>query len=207
MVTCTTPVTAVILAGGLSTRMGGSKGLQMLQDKALIAWVLDAVKGSSAEVLINANEKQDAYEQFDCRVIVDQMPDWPGPLAGLQAALSVAQTEYVMTVPCDTPFLPHNLIEQLLAVQSANATEAVVARVDGHRQPTIALYKINVLPKLNAYLGSGRRKVNDWLDTLNLSEAVFENASDFDNINTQDDLKRVTLSILKAEAFWRKESE
>lgn len=200
MVTCTTPVTAVILAGGLSTRMGGSKGLQMLRGKALIAWVLDAVKDSSAEVLINANEKQEVYAQFGYRVIVDQLPDWPGPLAGLQAALSCAQSDYVITVPCDTPFLPLNLIGQLLAVQSTSATEAVVAKVDGNRQPTIALYNKNVLPKLNAYLLSGKRKVNDWLDTLSLSEAVFENACDFDNINTQDDLKRVSLSILKAES-------
>lgn len=195
--TCISPVTAVILAGGLSTRMGSNKGLQMLQGTAFIAWVLDAVKDSCAEVLINANEKLEEYAQFGCRVIVDQMPDWPGPLAGLQAALSCAQTEYVMTVPCDTPFLPHNLINQLLAAQRINATEAVVAEADGYRQPTIALYNKNVLPKLNAYLGSGRRKVNDWLDTLDLSVVVFDHASNFENINTQEDLARMTQVLLE----------
>lgn len=184
------PVTTVILAGGLGTRMGGDKGLQALHGRALISWVLEAVGRGSDETLINANDAQPAYAHFGCRVIPDQIPGWQGPLAGLLSALSCAHTEYVMSVPCDTPFLPDDLIERLLEAQKSNATEAAVAVVGGRRQPTVALYSISVLPKLLAYLGSGGRKVNDWLDTLQLSEVAFDNAADFDNINSVEDLAR-----------------
>ena len=183
-------VTTVILAGGRGTRIGGDKGLQTLHGMALINWVLEAVNSNSDEILINANNAQETYAHFGYRVIADQIPDWQGPLAGLQAALSCAQTDYVMTVPCDTPFLPDDLITRLLDAQSLNASEAAVAVVGGYRQPTIALYSKSVLPKLLAYLGSGGRKVNDWLDSLRLSEVVFDNVADFDNINSVEDLAR-----------------
>ena len=187
-----TAVTTVILAGGLGRRIGGDKGLQSLHGRALIAWVLDAVRREGDEILINANSVQAAYAQFGLRVIPDQLPDWQGPLAGLHAALLCAKTEYVLTVPCDTPFLPDDLLVRFLDALKQGSTEAVVAVTGGRRHPAIALYRRNVLSRLLAYLDSGGRKVNDWLDTLQLSEAVFENDSDFDNINTLDDLARAT---------------
>jgi molybdenum cofactor guanylyltransferase len=79
-------VTTVILAGGLGTRIGGDKGLQTLHGRALISWVLEAIRRDSDEILINANNVQGAYQDFGLRVIADQLPDWPGPLAGLCAA-------------------------------------------------------------------------------------------------------------------------
>ena len=192
------PVTIVLLAGGQGTRIGGDKGLQTLHGRALISWVLDAVSRDSDETLINANDAQPAYANFGCRVIPDQIPGWQGPLAGLLAALSCAHTDYVLSVPCDTPFLPDDLIERLFDAQKSNATEAAVAVAGGRRQPTIALYNKSVLPKLLAYLGSGGRKVNDWLDTLQLSEVVFDNVADFDNINSVEDLARASQRTMPA---------
>jgi molybdopterin-guanine dinucleotide biosynthesis protein A len=183
-------VTTVILAGGLGTRIGGDKGLQTLHGRALISWVLGAISPDSDEVLINANAAHEAYGHFGCRVIADQLPGWQGPLAGLHAGLDCAHTDYVMTVPCDTPFLPSDLIARLIDAQSLSASDVAVAVVEGRRQPAIALYKKNVLPKLLAYLGSGGRKVNDWLDTLQLSEVEFDNVADFENINSAEDLAR-----------------
>jgi molybdenum cofactor guanylyltransferase len=191
------PLTTVILAGGQGTRIGGDKGLQSLQGRALISWVVDAVKRDSEEILISANGQQAAYAEFGYRVIADQMPDWPGPLAGLEAALSVAQTQYVLSVPCDTPFLPEDLILRLLDSLMADAAEASVAVVAGRRQPAIALYNKNVLPRLRDYLGAGRRKVNDWLDSLQLSEVVFDNEREFDNINTREELLRANQLDIK----------
>lgn len=190
-----TAVTTVILAGGLGRRIGGDKGLQTLHGRALIAWVLDAVSRDSDEILINANNSQAAYAHFGYPVIADQILDWQGPLAGLHAALLCAKTDYVLTVPCDTPFLPENLLARLLDALVQRSTDAAVAVVGGYRQPAIALYRRNVLPRLLAYLESGGRKVNDWLDTLQLSEVVFDNDADFDNINTLDDLNRATERI------------
>lgn len=181
-------ITTVILAGGLGTRMGGDKGLQLLHGRALLAWVLDNVGSHSEEVLLSANDKHHVYGAFGCRVIADETPDWAGPLAGLQAALRGAQNDLVMSVPCDTPFLPPDLVTRLYwALGDAEAAAAVVA---GRRQPAIALYRKEVLPKLDAYLAAGGRRVNDWLNSLRLSEVEFESAADFANINSQEELAR-----------------
>ena len=182
-------ITTVILAGGLGTRIGGAKGLQPLHGRALIDWVLDSVSRQSEEVLINANGVHDDYLCFGYPVIADQTPNWPGPLAGLQSALRLARHDWVASVPCDTPFLPDDLIARLYkAVTTIPTAEASVAVVAGKRQPTIALYHKNVLPKLDAYLNSGGRKVNSWLETLHLGEAVLDDAIAFTNINTLGDL-------------------
>ena len=182
--------TTVILAGGLGTRIGGAKALQTLHGRTLIDWVLDAVSKQSEEILINVNEKHDAYLRFDRRIIADQTPDWAGPLAGLQPAMRYARHDWVASVPCDTPFLPDDLIARLFSAIRANATEAAVAAVEGSRQPSIALYHKSVVPRLDAYLALGGRKVRDWQDTLHLSEVVFDNAIAFTNINSLDDLTR-----------------
>ena len=184
-------ITTVILAGGLGTRIGGAKGLQSLHERALIDWVLDTISQQSDEVLINANE-HDAYVRFGHRIIADQTPGWAGPLAGLQSALRCARHDWVACIPCDTPFLPDDLIARLFAAASAHAAEAAVAVAAGKRQPAIALYHKSVLSSLDAYLDSGKRKVTDWQNTLHLSEVVFDNADAFININSQNDLTQAS---------------
>lgn len=185
-------ITAVIVAGGLGKRIGGDKGLQPLQGRALIEWVSDAVGRQSEEVLLNVNGEHGAYARFGHRIVVDETPGWAGPLAGLQSAMRHARHDWVACVPCDTPFLPDDLIARLFAATKANASEAAVAVVEGKRQPTIALYHKNVLPGLDAYLASGGRRVRDWQDTLHLSGVIFDNAAAFANINSLDDLTRIS---------------
>src|SRR5271169_2169810 len=180
-------VTTVILAGGQGSRIGGNKALQALRGRSLINWVFSAIRQQSAEVLISANENQSAYVYLGCPVIADRLPGYAGPLAGLQAAMLQASYECVASVPCDTPFLPDNLIAKLWAA-IADA-EAAVAVVEGKRQPAVALYRKNLLHRLDTYLGMGERKAGGWLDTLQASEVVFDNARAFININTQDELE------------------
>ena len=191
-------ITTVILAGGLGTRIGGAKGLQSLHERALIDWVLDTVSRQSDEVLINVNGAPDDYVRFGHRIIADQTPGWAGPLAGLQPALRCARHDWVACVPCDTPFLPDDLIARLFAAASANATEAAVAVAAGRRQPAIALYHKSVLPSLDAYLDSGGCKVAGWQNTLNLSEVVFDNADAFININSLEDLRAANCRAMAA---------
>jgi len=179
-------VTTVILAGGRGSRMGGDKALRDLRGLPLIEWVIGAIMPQGTEILISANDNQAALSDFGYPVISDYLPGYAGPLAGLQAAMHHASGEWVASVPCDTPFLPDDLIERLLA--AADAAEASVAVVNGRRQPAIALYRRSVLPKLNAYLESGERKVSAWLDMLQVSEAVFEDAEAFVNINSFEEL-------------------
>lgn len=182
------PISTVILAGGLGTRIGGAKGLQLLQGRALIDWVLEIVSRQSDEVLINVNDAHDAYMCFGHRIISDQTPGWAGPLAGLQSAMHCARHDWVACVPCDTPYLPDDLLIRLFAAGKTDATEAAVAITEGRRQPTIALYHKRVLPSLDTYLSSGGRKVTDWQNTLRLSKVIFDNAHAFTNINSNDDL-------------------
>lgn len=202
------PVTTVILAGGLGKRMGGDKGLQILHGKPLLNWVLEAVRQESAEILINANSAPGhrataVYAGFGYPVIADQLPDWPGPLAGLHAALLSAAHDYVLTVPCDTPFLPADLLSRLQRGLLAQGAEAAVAVTGGRRQPAIALYCKSVLPKLVTYMEAGGRKVNGWLDGLQSSEVVFDNVAEFDNINSQEDLALANLMTMDAQSCER----
>lgn len=184
------PITTVLLAGGQGSRMGGDKGLQLLRGKPLLAWVLERVRPHSDEVLLSANDKHEVYAQFACPLVSDRMPGWAGPLAGLQAAMHQARNDWVLSVPCDTPYLPPDLLPRLYqALQQAN-TEAAVASSAGRRHPAIALYRKCVLPRLDAYLQGGGRKVNDWLNSLQLSEVEFENEAAFANINSQEELAR-----------------
>lgn len=180
-------VTTVILAGGQGSRIGGNKALQILRGRQLIEWVFSAVRPQSAEVLISASDNQPAYAHFRCPVIADHLPGYAGPLAGLQAAMQQANCEWVASVPCDTPYLPDNLIARLMS--AAAGAEAAVAVVDGRRQPAIALYRKNLLPGLDAYLNSGERKVGGWLDTLQVNGAVFQDNDAFININTIEELE------------------
>jgi len=109
-------VTGVILAGGLGRRMGGAdKGLQLLDGKALVQHVLERFAPQVDELLVNANQNRVHYETFGCSVIADRFPGFAGPLAGLHVALSRASHPLVATVPCDSPFLPSDLVARLQA--------------------------------------------------------------------------------------------
>ena len=180
--------TAVILAGGLGSRIGGDKALRMLQGRPLLDWVLAAVRPQSKEVLISANGPVAGYARPGCRVIADRITGHAGPLAGLQAALTAATHEWVASVPCDVPFVPQDLIPHLHAAVRDGNGDAAVAVAGGRRQPAIALYHRNVLQKLDAYLAGGGRKVATWLEALQPCEAAFDNAADFINFNSAGDL-------------------
>ena len=109
-----TPVTAVILAGGLARRMGNvDKGLQLLEGRPLIVWVLQRLAPQVGEVLINANQNLERYRAFGHRVVPDAIGGYAAPLAGLHAGLSCARGDLVVTVPCDSPFLPADLVLRL----------------------------------------------------------------------------------------------
>ncbi len=179
-------VTTVILAGGQGSRMGGNKALRDLRGMPLIEWVLGAIMPQGTEILISANDNQGLFAALGYHVIADHVSGYAGPLAGLQAGMQYASGEWVASVPCDTPFLPDDLIARLL--DAAHNVEASVAVVNGRRQPTIALYHRSVLPKLDAYLGAGERRVSGWLALLDVREAIFDEEDAFININSLAEL-------------------
>ncbi len=183
-------ISAVILAGGTGSRIGGAKALQRLQDKPLLDWVLEAIRPQCDEILISANDDPSPYARTGCRVIADRITGYAGPLAGLQSAMHRASHRLIASVPCDTPFLPSNLIERLHVALESSGADAVVAEVAGRRQSAIALYRSRVQSELDAYLDEGERKVFAWQDGLQISAVVFDDTAAFLNINTVEELSK-----------------
>ena len=191
-------ITGVILAGGLGRRMGGvDKGLQLLQDKPMVQWALERFAPQVDEVLINANQNAEQYGTFGYPVVPDQIPDFAGPLAGLHAALSRAAHPLVATVPCDSPFLPADLVSRLHAALEADGADLAVARTFDQAHPVFCLCRREVLPHLTAFLEAGGRKVDRWYATLKVIEVAFDDeAAAFSNINTRDELTQTSTQIL-----------
>lgn len=185
-----TGVTGLILAGGRGRRMGGvDKGLQSLRGRPLVQWVLDRLAPQVDEVLVNANQNVQAYAALGCRVVTDALGGFAGPLAGLQSGLTHARHDLVVTVPCDSPFLPRDLVARLhRALDAANA-DLAVAKTGEQPHPVFCLCHRSLLPHLTAYLASGGRKIDAWYAVLRVAEASFDDeAQAFANINTPEEL-------------------
>lgn len=185
-------ITGVILAGGLGRRMGGiDKGLQELRGRPMTAWVVERLAPQVDELLINANQNGERYAEFGHRVVPDQIPDFAGPLAGLHAALSAATHPLVATAPCDSPFLPADLISRLFSALTATDADLAVARTFDQPHPVFCLCKREVLPHLTEFLESGGRKIDRWYATLKVIEVAFDDEAEaFENINTKEELGR-----------------
>lgn len=185
-------ITGVILAGGRGRRMGGSdKGLQQLRGRPMIDRVIERFAPQVDELLINANRNVERYAAFGHRVVADQIPDNAGPLAGLHAALSAATYPLVATAPCDSPFLPADLIFRLHSALTAANADLAVARTFDQPHPVFCLCKRVVLPHLTDFLAGGGRKVDRWYATLNVVEVAFDDKAEaFANINTREELGR-----------------
>jgi len=185
-------ITGVVLAGGLGRRMGGvDKGLQDLRGRPMMHWVIERFTPQVDELLINANRNRERYAAFRHRIVADHIADFAGPLAGLHAALSGATHPLVATAPCDSPFLPADLVSRLFSALTAADGELAVARTFDQPHPVFCLCRRTVLPHLDDYLASGRRKVADWYATLKMVEVAFDDEAEaFANINTREELGR-----------------
>lgn len=183
-------VTGIVLAGGQGRRMGGvDKGLQALRGKPMIEWVLERLKPQVAEVIVNANQNLDRYEAYAHRVVRDEIGGFAGPLAGLHAGLKFAKHPLVVTVPCDSPFLPTDLVSRLQAALGAN--QLAVAKTGEQAHPVFSLMKRDVRESLEAFLAQGGRKIDAWYAALRVVEVHFDDEADaFRNINTLEELRR-----------------
>jgi molybdopterin-guanine dinucleotide biosynthesis protein A len=185
-----TRVTGVVLAGGLGRRMGGvDKGLRELRGRPLVEWVIERFTPQVAEVLINANQNTDVYARFGNRVIPDTIGGYAGPLAGLHAGLAAARHPLVATTPCDSPFLPLDLVSRLLAALQAQRAQLSVAKTGAQPHPVFCLCRRDLLPHLEQFLAAGGRKIDAWYATLAVTEVAFDDIPDaFSNINSLEEL-------------------
>jgi len=182
--------TGIVLAGGRGSRMGGvDKGLQPLRGRPMIEWVLERLAPQVSEIIVNANQNIQSYESYGHRVVRDEIAGFAGPLAGLHAGLKAAAHPLVVTVPCDSPFLPEDLVERLFA--SLKNNDLAVARTGEQPHPVFALMKRQVRESLEAFLAAGGRKIDAWYAALKVVEVSFDDEADaFRNINTLEELRR-----------------
>ena len=184
------PFTGVILAGGLGRRMGGGdKGLRQLHGQPMVAWVIARFAPQVDELLVNANQNAGTYAQFGHPVIADVIGDHAGPLAGLHAGLTAATHTLVATAPCDSPFLPRDLVARLHAALVAGDAQLAVAKTGDQPHPVFCLCRRDVLPHLQAFLAAGGRKIDAWYVSLRVVEVPFDDvAAAFGNINSPGEL-------------------
>jgi len=181
-------ITGLVLAGGQGRRMGGvDKGLQMLRGKALAQWALERLAPQVDEVLINCNQNLESYARFGHRLVSDEIGGFAGPLAGLHAGLKAASHPLVVTVPCDSPFLPLDLVERLET--HLGQKDLAVAKTGEQPHPVFSLVRREVLENLAQFLGNGGRKIDAWYASLRTVEVSFDDEADaFRNINTLEEL-------------------
>ena len=185
-----TDVTGIVLAGGQGRRMGGvDKGLQLLHGKPMVAQVLARLAPQVSEIVINANQNLEAYAGFGHRVVPDAIGGFAGPLAGLHAGLGAAKHALVLTVPCDSPFLPADLFSQ--AGKGTRAKMNSRSRKRGtSRIRCFHWCGLQCLIIFRRFLSAGGRKIDAWYSTLKVIEVPFDDEADaFRNINTREELK------------------
>ena len=188
-------ITGLILAGGRGSRMGHvDKGLQPFRGAPMALHVMMRLSPQVGALMINANQNLAPYESFGVSVWPDELAGFAGPLAGLQAGLSHCDTPYLVTAPCDSPFLPTDLVtslSQALLIEDADLAVAVTGAGDTRQaHPVFCLLKSTLLPHLTAYLQSGGRKVDAWYASLKVVEVHFDDEAAFRNINTLEDLRK-----------------
>lgn len=182
-------ITGIILAGGRGTRMGSvDKGLQPFRGKAMVEHVVYRLAPQVDELMINANRNLDQYGSLGYRVIADEIEGFVGPLAGFERGLHHAAHDLVVTAPCDSPFLPADLVQRLKAALEAHGAELAVAKTGNQAHPVFCLMRRGVLPSLRAFLGRGDRKIDLWYAAHRVVEVDFGDEEDaFRNINTLEE--------------------
>ncbi len=189
-------ITGLVLAGGRGSRMGGmDKGLQNHGGVPLALHALLRLQPQVGEVMINANRNLGAYESMGVPVWPDAVADYPGPLAGFLSGLERCETPYLVTVPCDTPNFPLDLVARLSQALSTEDAEIAIAATleDGVQQlqPVFCLMHNGLLESLVAFIHSGQRKIDRWCGQHRCATVLFDDAAAFANANTLDELQRL----------------
>ena len=187
-------ITGLVLAGGRGSRMGGvDKGLQKHAGVPLALHALMRLEPQVGHMMINANRNLGAYESFGVPVWPDATSDFPGPLAGFLAGLERCETPYLVTVPCDSPNFPTDLVERLaqaLQAEDADMAMAVTDGADGRQvQPVFCLLKASLMESLVRFVQSGQRKIDRWTAEHRCAEVLFPEAQAFINANTPQELQ------------------
>ena len=195
-------ITGILLAGGQGSRMGGvDKGLVELAGRPMAAHALERLAPQVDALLINANQNLPAWQAFGHPVFGDDIGGFAGPLAGLHAGLLRAQHPFVVTAPCDSPFLPADLVERLAAALHGADAQLAVAKTFGQPHPVFCLCRRDLADHLGAFLAAGGRKIDRWYGSLKVVEVAFDDEeAAFRNVNTRDELAEAARDLPAAAA-------
>lgn len=185
-----TDITGIVLAGGRGSRMGGQdKGLVLIGGKPMVGYVLDALAPQVGTTIVNANRNAKRYAALGSPVVRDVQGGFLGPLAGMLSGMRAANTEFVLTVPCDSPLIRADLAVRLHNQLQRDGAEICVAH-DGERpHPVIALIRRALHPSMAAFLEAGERKIDRWYAQHHTVYADFsDDAASFANINRAEEL-------------------
>lgn len=193
-------ITGLVLAGGRGSRMGHvDKGLQAFMGKPMAGHVIERLAPQVGALAINANQNLARYEAFGVPVWPDELQGFEGPLAGLETGLRRCTTDFLVTAPCDSPFLPHDLVQRLSDALDAEGADLALAETlepgdDGALQvqphPVFALVRRAALPHLTAFIATGKRRMDGWYGAIKVVRVRFDDASPFRNINTLQELQQ-----------------
>ncbi len=186
-------ITALILAGGRATRMGGvDKGLVELAGKTMTEHVIARLEPQVEHLLLNANRSLNQYAELGLAVVPDTLEDFQGPLAGMLAGLQKCTTPLLLSAPCDSPVPPLDYAERMLSALESEQADIAVA-TDGIRlQPVFCLIRTQLAESLNDYLATGDRKIDLWFAQHKMARVSFEDQPEaFANINRPKELAEI----------------
>jgi len=191
-------ISGLVLAGGLARRMGGiDKGLVVLAGKPMIEHVLGGLKPQVGRVLVNANRNLEQYARYGYPVVSDTLAGYLGPLAGALSALQVMETEFLLTVPCDSPLMAPDLAQRMHQALVSQGADLAVAHDGQRQQPVFLLLKRDLAADLQDYLASGERKIDRWFARHRLAEADLSHRPDsFINVNEPEERERLEALLL-----------
>jgi molybdopterin-guanine dinucleotide biosynthesis protein A len=176
--------------------MGGiDKGLQSYGGRPLAQHALTRLLPQVGRAMINTNRNLDVYRSMRVPVWPDEVPDYPGPLAGMLSGLSHCETPYLVTVPCDAPNYPLDLVSRLAhGLTEINGDLATAYTRSAGRlfpQPVFCLMHVSLQNSLRDFISSGQRKTGLWASMHRGAKVVFDDEADFMNLNTLIELEQV----------------
>ena len=192
-------IVGLILAGGKSRRMGsqGPKCLTDLDGKTLLRRVIDRANSQCSALVINANESRDLMEGYGLPIISDTVDGFAGPLAGVLAGMEWARKNredctHLVSFPCDSPFFPRNLVDELKSTLNSSKKALACAACKGQSHPVFGIWSLKLEDQLREALTTrGVRKVDEWTGEIGIVEKAFRAPGGIDpffNINTPEDL-------------------
>ncbi len=190
-------ILGLILAGGQSRRMDGiDKGLVCFKKKPMVSWIVDTLQGQVNSIAINANRNQEKYRIYTDQIFSDQLGGFKGPLAGLHAAMTHSNESLIATVPCDSPFIPDNLICRLREPLNDSSIDLTVVQTGSRIQPVFSMARKSLKSSLEKFLVDGGRKIDIWYQNINIHKVTFpNNTKHFVNFNSLKELRSAEVTV------------